>query len=104
MEDVVRMRSSFLLLFWVCCAIAVGGAQALRQAPTIDKIDPPDWFTTLPSPMLLVHGENLDQARFAVEGKDVQLTKTQISANGHWAILWLDTEHAATQTLRIQAE
>jgi hypothetical protein len=54
--------------------------------------------------MLLVHGENLNHARLAVQGKDVQLTKTQTSANGHWAVLWLDTEHADAQTLKIRAE
>jgi glycosidase len=69
----------------------------------MDKIDPPNWFTALPDPMLLVQGEHLDGARFTVAGQQVQLTRTQISANGHWAFLWLQTEHATAQTLQIAA-
>jgi glycosidase len=73
------------------------------QQPTIDKIDPPNWWAGLPDPMLLVHGENLQQARFAVRGKNVKLARTQISDNGHWAFLWLDTVSASAQTLSLTA-
>lgn len=73
------------------------------QAPRIDKIDPPNWFTGLPDPMLLVHGENLGEARFSVDGKGVVLTRTQTSANGHWTFLWLRTAAAAPQTLWVTA-
>jgi neopullulanase len=74
-----------------------------QAAPRIDKIDPPGWWAGLPDPMLLVQGENLRQARFAVEGDGVKLTRTQISDNGHWAFLWLETGSAAAQTLRVTA-
>jgi glycosidase len=71
--------------------------------PRIDKIDPPDWFAGLPSPMLLLHGGGLKCAEFTVVGKGVRLTRTQVSANGHWAFLWLDTANAAPQTLKLTA-
>jgi glycosidase len=103
-EEIVRLRSSILFFLFSCCVFAAAWGQAPRLTPRIDKIDPPNWWATLPSPMLLVHGENLDHASVSVEGKDVRLTKTQLSANGHWAILWLDTEGAAAQTLNIRAE
>ena len=76
---------------------------AAQGAPCIDKIDPPGWWAGLPDPMLLVHGEGLAQARFAVQGKDVVLIRTQPSVNGHWAFLWLQTGSAAAQTLWITA-
>lgn len=74
------------------------------QAPRIDKVDPPGWFANLPSPMLLLHGAGLNQARFSVAGKTVTLTRTQTSENGHWAFLWLNTRNAAPQKLTVIAE
>jgi glycosidase len=71
--------------------------------PSIDKIDPPNWWPELPDPVLLVHGEHLDTAHITVTGKDVSLTRTQASANGHWCFLWLTTKNAAAQTLTITA-
>jgi glycosidase len=78
------------------------GSQALG-GPSIDKIDPPGWFVDLPDPMLLVHGENLDHARFAVQGQGVKLVRTLASANGHWIFLWLETNSSTAQTLQITA-
>ncbi len=71
--------------------------------PKIDKIDPPGWWVQFPSPMLLVHGEGLRNAKFSVTGIGVTLERTQASENGHWAFLWLDTESAAPQSLAITA-
>jgi glycosidase len=53
--------------------------------------------------MLLLYGSNLSDARFAVEGAGVTILKTQISANGHYAFLWLATKDARPQSLRIKA-
>ena len=72
-------------------------------APCIERIDPPNWWTGFPDPMLLVRGTNLKQASFAVTGTGVNLTRTQVSHNGHWAFLWLDTKSASPQTLQIAA-
>jgi glycosidase len=66
-------------------------------------IDPPGWWSGLPDPMLLVHGEGLNGAEFAVQGKGVTLSRTQVSQNGHWAFLWLSTATAAPQTLWVTA-
>src|ERR1700719_703037 len=64
----------------------------------VDKVDPPDWWVDLPSPMLLLHGTHLRGARIGIRGNGVKLEKTEVSTNGHYAFLWLVTDHAQTQT------
>jgi neopullulanase len=115
----MRFWPSFFLAVGIWCAAAVGSAQAPGSAaavapgsatatkqlaaPRIDKIDPPNWWSGFPDPMLLVRGENLGQAHFTVSGKAVSLLRSQVSANGHWAFLWLSTKDAPPQSLSIVA-
>jgi hypothetical protein len=96
----VRFRplSLILLIFGFDCI-----ASGQNLVPIIDKIDPPDWWVSLPSPMLLVHGKNLDGAKFSVTGQGAALLRQQVSANGHWAFLWLDTVHARPEILAVHA-
>jgi glycosidase len=91
-------RSLFLLFF-----IASAVAQLSAEKPVIDNIDPPDWFVQLPEPMLLIHGSGLAHAHFSLNSQDVVLDHTQLSANGHWAFLWLRTAGAAPQIVQIKA-
>lgn len=72
------------------------------QSPCIDKIDPPNWWAGMPSPMLLLHGNHLENAQVTVRGSAVSVTRTQASANGHYLFLWLDTKAAGPQTLSIR--
>ena len=53
--------------------------------------------------MLLVKGDGLKGAQFAVAGNGITLTRSQVSANGHWAFLWLDAKAAAPQTVTLTA-
>jgi glycosidase len=103
----MRVQSlRFLFLCIVCfavCGLQKVGAQAGGGAPAIEKIDPPGWWVALPEPMLLVHGEHLKNAKFAVSGRGVGIVRTQASENGHWAFVWLRTANAAAQTLKITA-
>lgn len=94
-------RARIWWLSALVCAVVCRVAPA--QAPTIDKIDPPGWWAGLPDPMLLVHGKNLDGAQFSVAGKNVTLQRTQASANGHWAFLWIHTKDGAAQKITITA-
>ncbi len=100
----MRLRPNFVLTFWLFGALAASWAQATPpQAPRIDKIDPPGWWIGLPDPMLLVHGEGLNLARFTLDGAGVTLDHTRTSDNGHWAFLWLKTADAAPQILWVTA-
>ncbi|MGC8550513.1 MAG: alpha-amylase family glycosyl hydrolase [Acidobacteriaceae bacterium] len=80
-----------------CAAIAEGGA------PCVYQVDPPNWWTDMPSPMLLLYGRNLRGARIDVHGKDVRVTRTHFSANGHYAFVWLQEPHGdRPQTLEVE--
>lgn len=91
------------LLFTALSTVAVQSSAQELGKPVIDKIDPPNWWADLPSPMLLIHGEHLSGARISVAGRNVSVEKTQASQNGHWAFVWLRSAHAAPQTLHITA-
>lgn len=54
--------------------------------------------------MLLIHGSGLAEARFTLKGTDVRIARAEHSANGHWAFLFLETTHAAAQSVLITAE
>jgi glycosidase len=80
------------LVFAQCC-LGIG-CFAQSAKPVITKIDPPNWFTELPEPMLLVHGEHLENTVFAARHTKARIIETRISSNGHWAFLSLDTKTA----------
>jgi neopullulanase len=94
----MRFWASLLFSGWACAAMIASAAP-----PRIDKIDPPGWWSDMPNPMLLVHGQGLSDAHFSLSGKGVAIERTQASANGHWAFVWLTTKDAAPQTLWITA-
>jgi len=110
------MKNIQKLCLILCCLLIGAGVLVQLSAqetesqklsidkPRIDKIDPPNWWTGLPSPMLLVRGYALDHATFSVAGKGVQLSLSQVSANGHWAFLSLQTASASAQSLVITAK
>src|SRR5215469_1560901 len=72
------------------------------QAPRIDKIDPPNWWINMPAPMLLVKGENLNNAHFTFGTLPIE--RTAISANGHWAELWLNNDASAAGETTLNVE
>jgi glycosidase len=75
------------------CAAAAG--------PCVDKVDPPNWWAGLPSPMLLLHGAHLRKAKFTISGTAVSIERSKVSANGRYAFLWLKTHNAPSQDVRI---
>ena len=101
-----RMRAVFLIFCWLAAYGTVcAQSRCLLSSgplPCIDKIDPPDWWVNLPSPMLLVHGNRLAAAEVAVTGSRVSVTRTQASANGHYLFIWLDTANAAPQQIALR--
>jgi neopullulanase len=101
-------------LVWIGMCLATVGTVVARaerspladcsasQSACVDKVDPPDWWAGLPSPMLLLHGTHLRGAKLSVTGPGVTLDKAEVTPNGHYAFLWLGTKTAASETVTIQ--
>ena len=77
-------------------------AGSASSAPCIDKIDPPNWWAALPSPMLLIHGERLSGANVTATGTNISIAKTQASENGHYLFVWLNTRSAGPQKIELR--
>jgi glycosidase len=80
------------------CATAAAGS----PAPCVYKVDPPDWWSDMPAPMLLLYGRNLKDAQISVKGTGVSVTRTQFSENGHYAFVWLSDGGSAPQTIEVR--
>jgi glycosidase len=70
----------------------------------ITQVDPPSWFATMPKPMLLVRGEGLHDAVFSLSDHNLQIEKTSVSDNGHWAELWLSASPVQPETIILTAK
>ena len=98
----VVMRTCFhALLAAIFLCLSLFGQSGSQ--PVINRIDPPNWWPSLPDPMLLIYGRNLNEAHFNVIGQDVQLLRSESSSNGHYAFLWLSTKASGSQDLGISA-
>lgn len=90
----------------LCLVLLTGGvlpAQAPSAEPlTITKIDPPDWYSGLPKPLLLLHGTGLIGAHFSLSDRSLQIERSSVSANGHWAQLQLSASPAKSESIAIQ--
>lgn len=87
MGKMIPARFVFFLLLVISAAAA--------QQPRIERVDPPNWYIGLPSPMLLVKGENLQSAQVKVGAGGVRVTRVQgqrtdsSSDGGHYVFIWL---------------
>jgi len=79
------------------CARAAAGS----TVPCVDKVEPPQWWTGMPTPMLLLYGRNLTGAKIDVRGSGVAVSKTRISQNGHYAFVWLSEKATPAQTVQV---
>src|SRR5271166_6544702 len=69
---------------------AVSVLAAPADSPQITKIEPPNWWTDFVSPvMVLLYGENLNDAKFSVSYPGVKIEKTQLQPDGKHAFVWL---------------
>ena len=98
----IVLRRLVAVVVFIQISIAALG-QAAGKKISIEKIDPPNWWVEMPAPMLLVRGEGLSGAKFSVSDPGLGITKTTVSANGHWAQLWLAKTAARPETVTIRA-
>jgi neopullulanase len=60
------------------------------DAPSIFKVEPPDWWVNLtPDVMLLLTGKNLQVTHASCNLSDLIVSRTQSAADGAYLILWL---------------
>jgi glycosidase len=60
------------------------------QAPQVNKVEPPNWWTSFESPvMVLLYGENLNNARISVSYPGVKIQKSQLQPDGKHVFVWL---------------
>lgn len=58
-------------------------------APSVRKIDPPNWYVGRGNPMLLIYGEGLAGATVTTTSPTVKVQKTEYSGNGHYLMVRL---------------
>ncbi len=77
-------RLSYVLYVLALCSLGAA------QAPTISKIDPPNWWLNFtPDVTLLLTGENLKGAHVESKSADASVVGSQGSANGHYLFVHL---------------
>jgi neopullulanase len=104
-----RWRTAIVgLVIAGCCATLLAqlsancvSESASSAAPCVYQVDPPNWWTAMPAPMLLLYGRNLKGAQISAHGAGVRVTRTQLSENGHYAFVWLSNEGSAAQTVTV---
>jgi glycosidase len=114
MFSFIRRRSSLvesglLAIAAVCCGLSgtvsaqtAQGSSSRGDVLAIFKVDPPNWWATMPSPMLLVRGEGLRDAAFTLSDPALQVVKTVVSENGHWAQVWLSASPSQPETVTLK--
>ena len=108
MKPNLSPRALCLMLPWlllVCASLPLAARTHAKRRPsavphgkpTVQQLEPPNWWSKLPDPMVLLHGENLADARISSSVAGISVRRTKFSQNGHWAFVWLDTSDAPPQ-------
>lgn len=69
-------------------------------APTVRKVDPPNWWVGMPPAMLLITGEGLSGAQVKAGG-GARVLRTEGQAAGHYLFIWLDTSKVKPGTIHL---
>jgi glycosidase len=92
-----------LVVYGAAYAQTVGVDSRKGDVLTVVKVDPPNWWASMPKPMLLVQGTGLHEATFSLSDRSLRIEKTVSSANGHWMQLWLSASPTRQETISITA-
>ncbi len=76
-------------------------ATSKEGKPVVQETSPPNWWSGLPNPMLLLHGKNLTDAKITSSVAGISVRRSKVSANGHWAFVWLDIAAAPPQQFNL---
>jgi neopullulanase len=93
-----RRTNLFVRVFFAFVAVNVAlaitspllAAQSPDQAPTVTKIEPPNWWIGLtPQVMLLLSGRHLAATHVACNLSSIIVERTQASSGGDYLFVWL---------------
>ncbi len=99
------LRHSVLCVVLGCIGLPLSAATQTKGQPAavpqgkpkVQQVQPPNWWSNLPNPMVLLYGKNLADAHISSSVAGVSIRRTRFSQNGHWAFVWLDTSDAPPQ-------
>jgi glycosidase len=86
-------------LFLLCLLAFI--TQASAQNPVVRKVDPPNWWLGLPSPMILIQGDGLQGASLAANG-GIKVKRVHSDSSGRYLFAWLDTRSAKAGAAQIR--
>jgi glycosidase len=105
-----RPRSIFRKISYLLMALLLHPMLAATAGqPQVSKLEPPDWWTGFVSPvMVLLYGDNLNDAKISVSYPGVTITKAQPQPDGRHFFVWLNVAKkvkpgAVTLTLKNSA-
>ena len=88
-----------------CGALPKGQESTNPDAPSVKKVEPPNWWVGLtPDVMLLLSGKNLQARHVSCNLEDVVVSRTQATNNGDYLFVWLKFApklHSGTAVCRI---
>ncbi len=93
------MKRSFLSTLLFLCTVALLHAAKVD----IQHVHPLHWWVGMKQPELqiLIHGKNVGQCTPTLSATDVQLIRTETTANPNYLLLYVDTRNARPQTFDI---
>ncbi len=74
---------------------------AQTEALRVERIEPTNWYSGLPAPMLLVRGTGLQHATFRLSDPALRVQRVVASGNGHWAQVFLSRSPAQPETIQL---
>ncbi len=75
---------------------AVLSLNCVAAAPVVTKVEPPNWWTGFVSPvMILLYGENLNDAKISIAHPGVKIERAQLQPDGKHAFVWLNIAKTA---------
>ncbi len=81
-----RRRSVLLAIILLSLTCA-----ALAQAPSISKVEPPNWWVNMPQqPMVMLTGQGLAGAKLATDYPGLRISRVEPRPDGRYLFAWLE--------------
>jgi neopullulanase len=84
-------RRALLIAFLLLCVEPVWGQGSIySDAPTVTKVEPPNWWVNLtPDLMVMLTGSHLQATHVSCNLPEVVVSRTESTANGEYLFVWL---------------